>query len=141
MAGIELSLLWGGEERNFALRAKQIEALESDLNEGIGNVCYRVFSKVNFKFSHIRQTIYWGLIGGGASVTDATNLVRNYVDDCPMDPPNEPNGNLSLAGAILKAAYFGWETLPKLGEAPAGGETRPNEQTGTDTAPLSSAQA
>lgn len=137
MAGVELSLVWGGQDRAFALFAKQIEGLESDLNEGIGNICYKVFSKVNFKYAHVRQTIYWGLIGGGASVTDATRLVTTYVDGWPLDPPNEPSGNLSTAAAILKAVYFGWEGLPPLGEGQAG-ETRPNEPISTNTAPLSS---
>lgn len=134
----EVVLEWGGSERQFALKGKQIEGLENDLNEGIGNICYRVFSRVDFKFRHIRQAIYWGLIGGGATNKEATDLVKQYVDDCPIDAKDDPGSNLKTASAILKAVYFGWESLPKGGAG--AGATRPNEQTSASTEPLSSAQ-
>lgn len=132
--GAEVTLEWGGAERLFALKGKQIENLEADLNEGIGNICYRVFSRVDFKFRHIRQAIYWGLIGGGMNVTDATKLVVQYVDGgVPIDPQNDPGSNLKTASAILKAVYFGWEALPPLGEAGAG-ETPAKTTGGTTSA-------
>ena|SRR5690349_282194 len=137
--GVEISLPWGGEDRNFALKAKEIEGLEGELNEGIGKICGRVFSRLDFSYKHVRQTIYWGLIGGGATVTDATKLVRQYVDGCPIDGNGDPNSNLSTAYAILKVVYFGWEDLPPLGEAGAGA-TRPTEQTSDSTEPFSSEQ-
>lgn len=136
----EVSLDWGGEEnRLFALKGKQIEGLENDLNEGIGNICYKVFSRVDFKFRQLRQTIYWGLIGGGMNSAEATKLVIQYVDGCPIDAKDDPASTLKTASAILKAVYFGWEALPASGEAQAGA-TRPNEPTLASTEPPSSAQ-
>ena len=130
----EISLLWGGEERTFALKAKQIEGLEHDLSEGIGKICMRVFAQTEFTYKHLSRTIYWGLIGGGGNPTDAARLVDLYVNGLPIDPVGDPSSTFKTAKAILQAVYFGWEALPPLsGEAQAGDETRPNEQTSTDT--------
>lgn len=136
----EVSLLWAGEERIFALKGAQIENLENDLNEGIGNICYRVFSRVDYKFKHLHRTIYWGLIGGGTRPNDAAELVKQYaLTGQPIDAKDDPASTLKTASAILKAVHFGWEALPvPSGEAQAG-VTRPNEQTSASTAPLSSA--
>lgn len=135
----EISLLWGGEMRTFALKGKQIENLENDCNESIGNICYRVFSRVDYKFKHLHRTIYWGLIGGGTSANDAGELVRKYaLDGQPIDNPNDTGSTFKVANAILKAVYFGWETLPPLGEAQAA-ETPPQRPTSDYTEPLSSA--
>lgn len=137
----EVTLDWGGEkDRLFALKGKQIEGLENDLNEGIGNICYRVFSRVDYKWRHLRQAIYWGLIGGGMNATEATKLVIQYVDGCPIDAKDDPASTLKTASAILKAVHFGWEALPPSGEAQAGDRTRPNEPTSASTAQHSSAQ-
>lgn len=132
----EISLLWGGEERLFALKAKQIEGLENDLNEGIGKICMRVFAQTEFTYKHLHRSIYWGLIGGGANPTDAAKLIDTYVHGYPLDPVGDPSSTFKTAKAILQAVYFGWERLPPLGEAGAG-ETRPTEQTSASTAPPS----
>lgn len=135
----EISLLWGGEERLFALKAKQIEGLEADAGEGIGKICMRVFSGVEFTYKHLHRTIYWGLIGGGANPTDAARLVTLYVHGQPIDPTGDPSSTLKTAKAILQAVYFGWDRLPPLGEAGAGA-TPASSPTSADTEPLSSAQ-
>lgn len=135
----EVSLLWAGEERLFALKGKQIEGLEHDLDEGIGKICFRIFSGVDFTFGHIKRSIYWGLIGGGMNATEAGQLVRQYVDDCPIDAKGDPSSNFKTASAILRAAHFGWEALPKPpGEAPAP-ETPAPKPTSDSTEPPSSA--
>lgn len=134
----EVSLEWAGSERLFALKAKQIEGLEHDCGEGIGRICMRVFARTEYSFKHLRQTIYWGLIGGGMPATEASKLVLLHVDGAPIDPVNDPSSTLKTASSILKAVHFGWEALPASGEAGAG-ETRQSEPTSASTGPHSSA--
>lgn len=129
----EISLLWAGEDRTFALKAKPIEGLEHDCGEGIGKICMRVFAQTEFTYRHLHRTIYWGLIGGGTSPTEAARLVETYVHGQPIDPIDDPSSTFKTAKAILQAVYFGWERLPSLGEAQAG-ETRPNSPTSDFTA-------
>lgn len=131
----EILLTYAGSERLFALKGKQIEGLEHELNEGIGKIVMRVFSGVDYTFRHLRQTIYWGLIGGGMSPTEATELVKQYVDGCPIDPTGDPSSTYKTARAVLQAVHFGWEALPEpSGEAKAP-ETPAPEQTLDSTAP------
>lgn len=134
----EITLQWAGGEYPFALKAKQIEGLEHDCGEGIGRICMRVFSATEYHFKHLQRTIFWGLVGGGMSATEAAHMVRQHVDGVPIDPLGDPSSTLKTASAILKAVHFGWETLPPSGEA-GGRETRPSEQTSGSTAPHSSA--
>jgi len=134
----EIVLDWAGGEYTFALKAKQIEGLEQDCDEGIGRICMRVFSGTEYRFKHLQRAIFWGLIGGGLPATEAARLVRLHVDDRPIDPLGDPSSTLKTASAILKAVHFGWESLPPSGEAP-GRQTRPSEQTSGSTAPHSSA--
>lgn len=135
----EVMLSWAGSKYLFALKGKQIENLENDLNEGIGKICMRVFSRSDFTYRHITRSVYWGLIGGGMSPHEAAGLVKQYVEDCPIDPTNDPSSPLKTATAILKAAHFGWEALPDIvGEAGAP-ETPAPKQTLDSTEPPSSA--
>lgn len=131
----EVSLSWAGGKYLFALKAKQIEGLEHDCGKGIGLICMRIFSRADFSFKEMRQAIYWGLQGGGMTPTDAQRLVLQYVDGCPIDAAGDPCSNLKTAGAILQAAYFGWESLPP-GEAKAP-ETPAPKQTSDFTEPPS----
>lgn len=132
----EIELEWGDGAYLFALKAKQIEELEHLTGEGIGMVCMRVFSRSDYKYKHIRETIRLGLIGGGLAPVEATRLVNAYVDGCPIDPMNDPSSPLKTATAVLKAVHFGWEALPE--QAPAGERVETGGQTSESTGPLSS---
>lgn len=136
----EVTLEWGDGEKLFALKAAQIEELEKICDEGIGRICARVFSRVDFSYKHVRDTIRLGLIGGGSSAVEANRLVRAYVDGVPLDAQTDPSSPVKTATAILKAVYFGWEDLPK---APPSGEANGpvSEQTSDSTGPLSSKPA
>lgn len=127
----EVTLEWADSEYLFALKAKQIEELEHILNEGIGRICARVMSGVDFSYKHLRETIRLGLIGGGLDAVSAKRLVEAYVDGAPIGPFKadaegnkikdekgrfipDPMSSLSVANAILNAVYFGWSDLPKV---------------------------
>jgi len=132
----EVTLDWGDSEYTFALKAAQIEELEKICDEGIGRICARAFSRVDFKYKHIRDTIRLGLIGGGLPAVNAARLVSTYVDGVPMDATSDPSSPLKTAIAILQAVYFGWEDLP---EAPSGEQVSPEaKQTSGSTEPHSS---
>lgn len=129
-----VDLAWGPGDYSFALPAKQIEELEHLCKEGIGRICMRVFSKVDYSYVHLRETIRLGLIGGGLAPVEARRLVETYVDGQPIDPTDDPSSTLKTASAILKAVHFGWEALPDapVGEpqkaetdGPIGGNTGP----------------
>lgn len=122
----EVELAWGPGVYTFGLKAKQIEELERVCKEGIGRICFRSFSGVDYTYSMLRETIRLGLIGGGTAPVTAAELVKTYVDGQPIDHPADPSSPLKTATAILKAVYFGWEELP---EAPMG---EPYPPKGTD---------
>jgi len=122
----EVELAWGPGVFTFGLKAKQIEELERICKEGIGRICMRAFSGVDYSYPLLRETIRLGLIGGGLPPTEAAQLVNTYVDGQPIDRANDPSSTLKTATAVLKAVHFGWEDLP---EAPVG-ESQPPK--GTD---------
>lgn len=114
----EVVLEWADGEYLFALKAKQIEELEHLCDEGIGRIAARVFSRVDYRYKHLRETIRLGLIGGGTPPIDANRLVTTYVDGQPIDPTADKSSTLKTASAVLQAMHFGWEGLP---------ETQPGE--------------
>lgn len=133
----EVILEWADHEYLFALKAAQIEELESKCDESIGRICARAFSRVDFKYRHISETIRLGLIGGGMPAVTAAQMVRIYVDGVPLDATKDPSSPLKTAIAILQAVYFGWEDLPAV--EPSGEASGPVEkQTSGSTGPLSS---
>lgn len=133
----EIELAWGPGVYTFALKAKQIEELERVCKEGIGRICMRAFSGVDYTYPMLRETIRLGLIGGGTPPVTAKELVDSYVDGQPIDPTGDPSSTLKTATAILKAVHFGWEDLP---EAPQGEPVKPtatDAPTGASTGPHS----
>ena len=108
----EVTLEWGDDQYLFALKASQIEELEKLCDEGIGRIAARVFSRVDFSYKHVRETIRLGLIGGGMPAVEASRLTKTYVDGVPMDAVYDPSSTVKTASAILQAVYFGWEDLP-----------------------------
>lgn len=108
----EIELAWGPGVYTFALKAKQVEELERVCKEGIGRICMRLFSGVDYTYPMLRETIRLGLIGGGTPAVTAKELVDAYVDGYPIDPTGDPSSTLKTATAIVKALHFGWEDLP-----------------------------
>lgn len=133
----EIELNWGPGVFTFALKAKQIEELEHVCKEGIGRICMRVFSGVDFSYVHLRETIRLGLIGGGLAPVEAKRLIDVYVDGQPIDPTGDPSSTLKTANAILKATHFGWEELPVAPVGEPKGEGQTVGPTGENTGPRS----
>lgn len=133
----EVTLEWGDGEYLFALKSAQIEELEKICDEGIGRICARVFSRVDFTYKHVRDTIRLGLIGGGMSAVEAKRLVTAYVDGVPIDATTDPSSPLKTASAILKAVHFGWEDLPP-GDESGEADGPVKKQTSGSTGPHSS---
>lgn len=131
----EVELAWGPGVYTFGLKAKQIEELERVCKEGIGRICMRAFSGVDYTYPMLRETIRLGLIGGGTAPVTAGELVATYVDGQPIDPPADPSSTLKTATAILKAVHFGWEDLPVT--APVGESRGTDEPTSDYTGPRS----
>lgn len=121
----EVTLEWGDGERLFSLKAAQIEELEALCNEGIGKIAARMFTRIDFTYKHIRETIRLGLIGGGLDAVTANRLVKMYVDGVPLDNQNDPSSPIKTAHAILQAVYFGWADLPEV--EPEKGEAKSPE--------------
>lgn len=69
---------FGDGERDFALPAKWILALETETGAGFGTLLQRLRSH-EFRFADVTQTIRLSLIGAGTSAEEADRLVRTYV--------------------------------------------------------------
>lgn len=123
----EVVLKWGDGRYKFALKAKQIGELQRKCDAGLGLIVERVM-RGHFYYADIYDTIRLGLIGGGNEKVDsvrALELVELYVDGKALAQPQGngadgitgPGSALTVARAILQAAYFGMpeleEVLPK----------------------------
>jgi len=131
----EVELAWGPGVYTFGLKAKQVEELERVCKEGIGRICMRAFSGVDYSYPLLRETIRLGLIGGGMPPVEAAQLVNTYVDGQPIDPPGDPSSTLKTATAVLKALHFGWEDLPEA--APGESQKATDEPISDSSAPRS----
>ena len=121
----EVTLEWADGEYTFALKAAQIEELEALCKEGIGKIAARMFTRIDFTYKHVRETIRLGLIGGGLSAVEANRLVKAYVDGVPLDAQSDPSSPVKTASAVLQAVYFGWSELPEV--VPEKGEAKSPE--------------
>lgn len=130
----DVTLEWAGGEHTFALRAKEIEALEAESYNpetgkhgvGLGAIWTRVMGGHWF-ITDIHNIIRLGLMGGGdVGATEARRLVRTYVDGTPIsgNPPT-PDCPLSVAQAVLAAAVIGVEAGD---EADEGEQKTPQSQ-------------
>jgi hypothetical protein len=99
-------LFFGDKERNFHLKMKQIEALQGICKAGIGVIAERLFHG-QFTFADVRETIRLGLIGGGATPVEASEVCNLYVDSGPLASPNDPASPVQTAIAVMSAVYFG----------------------------------
>lgn len=90
---------FAGEERTFRIRLGEIRRIEAKCGARIGLVAQRLAMAVQAISSaggnyvgalatgievgaeDVRETLYQGLLGGGMTSPDATNLVRSEIDD------------------------------------------------------------
>lgn len=116
----DLTLEWADGEYAFALRAKEIEAIEAECwnpatgkpGIGLGAIWQRVMGG-DWYFTDLRNIIRHGLIGGGMGAVDASRMCKTYVDGVPistMSPDaTKPDCPLLVAQAVLAAAVIGVE--------------------------------
>lgn len=78
-----IDLEWGGEERRFALRIRELQALEDAVGGGPLEIWQRL-RRGTWRVADIRSVIRYGLEGGGVPPNDAGKLVERYVDQRPL---------------------------------------------------------
>jgi Phage tail tube protein, GTA-gp10 len=104
----------------FRLGLVELEKLQDAMDCGPAHAI-QLLSSGQWRTQHIRETIRWGLIGGGMSATDAAKLLKAYVDEMPWLE------NLMTAQAILMAALVGSK------DEPVGDQESPKDQAATDS--------
>lgn len=99
----------GGEVRKFDLPLGRQRKVEERCGYGLGRVygrlCTVLYSEDprgwDFSISDYRETIYQALLGGGMADGEATKLVIEAVDGCPV------KASVVLAAEILSAWMLG----------------------------------
>jgi len=89
---------WGGEERTFRLTARALEDWQEACDAGPAWV-WGLLQNEAWKPVHVRETLRFGLIGGGMSAAEAGRLVKLHI---------EPYGdNIKPAMCVLEAVIQG----------------------------------
>ncbi|MCV9910022.1 gene transfer agent family protein [Brucella sp. HL-2] len=109
---------FGNDSYTFALRWGQLASLQEACDAGPYVILDRLVGGT-WKMNDIRETIRYGLIGGGLAPAAALTLVREYVEARP------PMENVLLARAILTAGLMG-APEEKVGEAEAANQGSPS---------------
>lgn len=104
-ASAKITLLWGDGDRAFRLAIGQLRELQDKCDAGPAEILGRL-SNGTWRVDDIRETLRLGLIGGGATPTDALVLTARYVDNRPLME------NVMPAQAVLLAAIVGEEEPP-----------------------------
>ena len=125
--GGEIVRAWGDADRTFRLGIGEWRKVQETCDVGPGDIAGRLATyaamrqanpKAGFlqllgaggagswRVDDIRAPLYWGLIGGGMSPTEAGRLLRDLHDDRPLLE------NLDLALAVVLASMLGAEDEP-----------------------------
>lgn len=100
-ADSSVTLDWAGRRIRFALPLGQVQKLEASRNLGARRILLRLLHQEEMA-DDIRETILFGLIGGGeVSRDEAEKLVAEHVDQYPRAV------NVVPAMAVLQAHVFG----------------------------------
>ncbi len=102
---------FGDGTYTFRLAWGQLSGLQESCDAGPYVIRDRLYTGT-WRLNDIRETIRYGLIGGGLTPIAALNLVREYVEGRP------PIENLPLALAVLSAGLMG-APEEKVGETQA----------------------
>jgi hypothetical protein len=111
-------LEFGGEDRVFQLLLRQIDGLQAKLGAGIGTIAYRL-STQGWYTTDITETLFYGLVGGGASPNEARKIVTEWCDGRPLADPKDPANPYKTANAVLAAVFFGIPEDETRGKAQA----------------------
>jgi len=112
-ASIELD--FGPGEQRFRLAWGQLASLQEACDAGPYVILERLMNGA-WKMNDIRETIRYGLIGGGMPPHEALKLVREYVEARP------PIESVMIAQAVLSAGLMG-APEEKVGEQDAASQT------------------
>ncbi len=105
---------FGDGERRLALPLPIMRELEAKLGSGPMEIFNRIRGGT-FRADDIRETIRLGLVGGGATPSDAGRLVGTYFDKAPIAD------YAPLALDVLLAALYGVDPAP--GDEPTESES------------------
>lgn len=130
-----ITLEWGGEpERAFRLGIGQIKVLQEKIGAGplgVAAMCQVTFAALSFQTrqdwlslsqlnlsqlaekTHVRETLRQGLLGAGAALPVVDKLIREYVDERPLDE------NLLVTIAVCNAHVYGVDEEEPAGEPEA----------------------
>ena len=100
---LERILFFGDGNYNFKLTIQGLSALQSKAQSGIGQIYARVLAGAYYDHDLI-ETVRHGLIGGGASPKEASDLIRDYGEKMPLDEWHR------LASDILSMAMHGYQS-------------------------------
>lgn len=134
----DTALELGGEERVFRLAIGQWRNIQEKCDAGPAEILARLAPAFNaarqgftaqqiiaagylgtWRIDDIREVIFQGLLGAGASAKEAVDLVRTWVEDRPFIE------SLPVAYEIVLASVIGAEDEKAVGESPAPGEGSP----------------
>ncbi len=126
---------FGGEERAFRLDIDRLRPLQLKCDAGPVELIRRI-ERGSWRIDDLRETIFQGLIGGGATQLQASVLIRDAFDN-----QRAGYGQFApLAYIILTACVLGPEDEP-LGEPVAGAKTRTRSRATKSASGKSSARA
>lgn len=130
-----ITLDWGGDpERAFRLGIREIGKLQEKLDAGpscIAAMClttlgalramrdrdYVTLSQMNLKqcaeITHVREVLMQGLLGANMAAPEALRLVREWVEERPLDE------NLISAFEVCQASIYGTGDEKAMGEPQA----------------------
>lgn len=115
-----LQMIWADGEYTFRLGWGELEALQEACDAGPWVILERLYNR-QCRSSEIAHVIRQGLIGGGKTPSEATNLVKTYVEKRVSDLAE----NLLFATAILQTAIQGTKD-EEVGEDRAASQTGSN---------------
>lgn len=95
----QVELDWADGTYAFRLGLKELEALEARFDKSIFAITTDMMQR-NAKSSEIFHVLREGLIGGGTKPVDALALVRQHVDECPLDDNRDVAYGVCLAALM-----------------------------------------
>ena len=121
-----ITLDWADGTYTFRLAWGQLVSLQEECDAGPHVILQRLV-RGEWKVQDIANVIRWGLVGGGKTPAEATQLVRRYVETRP------PLENLLIAQGVMSAGVVGApdEDASKKAEAP-------DEESGSTTSLMGS---
>ncbi|RZJ44959.1 MAG: gene transfer agent family protein [Brevundimonas sp.] len=99
--GAEIELMFGGEDRVFALTIGPLRKLQEKVDCGPMELLSR-FAAGTWRVDDLRETLFQGLQGGGMSALDAGRLVKSDFDDLPYQQ-FVPTCQLIVTACVLGA--------------------------------------